>query len=435
MLLAGQNGKAQTTDSTKLMTLHDCMVYALSNSTRIRIQHAATGDARIARRDAILTAFTPTIEAQAYAYYNFGRSIDPQTNTYFTQTSFHNNYNVSAGFTLFNGFEAVNNLKISRTGLAISQSREKQAEADICLAIMEAYYNTVYYSQLTNIYAEQIANAESQLRLGQRQEELGQKSHAVVVQLEADLSDRQYDLINVQNQYRDQLMTLSDLMFWPVDEPLRIDTVLPTWQLEVADDSHVIDYAMAHNHDIKIAEGTRDNAKRELTTARWQLLPTVGLYAGWSTSYYTYEGAQTDAFRNQIKNNGGEYVEMSVSIPIYNRLQKHSNISRKRNALTKASAELEQKRRDVESEIRRAIQDCNGTATAYCQAQRKAEVQREAYQLNARKMEQGLISPIEFQTVNNNYLKAKADEMNSLFKLLIKQSVVKYYGGVEYVEQ
>mgnify|MGYP002624688410 CR=1 FL=1 len=65
-----------------------------------------------------------------------------------------------------------------------------------------------------------------------------------------------------------------------------------------------------------------------------------------------------------------------------------------------------------------------GAATAYQQTQRKAEVQVEAYTLNLKKLEQGLISPLEFQTANNNYLKAQADEMNSLFKYLIKQAVV-----------
>ena len=63
------------------MTLHDCMEYAVSNSTKMRIQQAAIGDAQIDRRDAALKLFTPQISAQTYAYYNFGRSIDPQTNT------------------------------------------------------------------------------------------------------------------------------------------------------------------------------------------------------------------------------------------------------------------------------------------------------------------------------------------------------------------
>ena len=417
------------------MTLHDCMEYAVSNSTKMRIQQAAIGDAQIDRRDAALALFTPQISAQTYAYYNFGRSIDPQTNTYFNTTSFHNNYGVSAGYDLFDGFKAVNNYKISKTGMLIADSQEKQVEADICLAVMEAYYNVVYYKRLCDVYEEQVAVAGQALAKAKRQEELGQKGHADVIQMEADLADRQYDLTNTYNMYESQRMTLADLMFWPVDEELNIVTSMPVWQVEPVATEAVVDFALEHNPGIQIASWQELNAKRELNTAKWSLLPTVGLYAGWSTSYYTYQGSTTNPFWNQFKNNGGEYVELSLSIPIWNRMSKHSAISRKQHALDKATAELDQKRRDVESEVRRAIQDRDGAATAYQQAQRKAEVQAEAYTLNLKKLEQGLISPLEFQTANNNYLKAQADEMNSLFKYLNKLTVVSNYNGVEYVNQ
>ena len=431
----GLVANAQAPEDGGVMTLHDCMAYAISNSTKIRIQEAEIGDARIARRDAALKLFTPQINAQTYAYYNFGRSIDPQTNTYFNTTSFHNNYGVTAGYDLFNGFQAVNNYKISKTGMLIADSQEKQVEADICLAVMEAYYNVVYYKRLCDVYEEQVATAESALAKAHRQEELGQKGHADVIQMEADLADRQYDLTNTYNMYQDQKMTLADLMFWPLDEELNIDTSMPLWQVEPVSTNSVVDFALEHNPAIQIASWQQLNAKRELNTAKWQLLPTIGLYAGWSTSYYTYQGSQTNPFWHQFRNNGGEYVEVTLSIPIWNRLNKYSTISRKKHALEKATAEYDQKRRDVESEVRRAIQDRDGAATAYLQAQRKAEVQEEAYTLNLKKLEQGLISPLEFQTANNNFLKAQADEMNSLFKYLIKQAVVRYYNGVEYINQ
>ena len=413
---------------------------------RIRIQQAAVGDAQIDRRDAALKLFTPQITAQTYAYYNFGRSIDPQTNTYFNTTSFHNNYGVSAGYDLFDGFQAVNNWKISKTGMLIADSQEKQVEADICLAVMEAYYNVVYYKRLADVYEEQAATAEQALAKARRQEELGQKGHADVIQMEADLADRSYELINTRNMYEQQRMTLADLMFWPMDEELEIDTQMPGPAghdaVSVTPDligglptESVVNFALEHNPGIKIAQWEQLNAKRQLSTAKWQVLPSIGLYAGWSTSYYTYQGSTTSPFWNQFRNNGGEYVEISLQIPIWNRLSKHSAIKRRQHALDKATAELDQKRRDVESEVRRAILDRDGSAAAYQQAQHKAEVQAEAYTLNLKKLEQGIISPLEFQTASNNYLKAQADEMNSLFKYLIKQAVVKYYSGIEYVNQ
>ena len=170
-------------------------------------------------------------------------------------------------------------------------------------------------------------------------------------------------------------------------------------------------------------------------TTKWQLIPSLSVYGGWGTTYYTYAGSQTASFRDQLKNNGGQYVQMSMSIPIWDRMQKQSRIAKQRNALAKATAEYDQKRRDVESEVRRAIQDRDGSEAAYDQARYKSEVQEEAYNLNLKKMEQGLISPLELQTATNNYLKSKADEMNSLYKYLIKDAVVKYFGGIEYINQ
>lgn len=424
-------------ESSKVMSLKDCMEYAISNSTKMRIQQASSGDARIARRDAILQAFTPSLSTGTNAYYNFGRSIDPQTNTYFTQTSFHNGYSLSAGIDLFDGFSAVNNLKISKTGLAISESQERQVEADICLAVMEAYYNVVYYKRLVGIYEEQIGTAEMALRKAEKQEELGQKGHADVVQMRSELADRQYDLTNMRNSYKDQLMTLGDLMFWPVEEELVIDTDVRSFAPAQDDtiEESIVSYALENNPQLLIAEGTMLNAKRELNTTKWQLLPSLSVYGGWSTTYYTYAGSQTASFRDQLKNNGGQYVQMSMSIPIWGRMQKQSRIAKQRNALAKATAEYDQKRRDVESEVRRAIQDRDGSEAAYEQARYKSDIQEEAYNLNLKKMEQGLISPLELQTATNNYLKSKADEMNSQFKYLIKDAVVRYYSGVEYVNQ
>ena len=199
----------------------------------------------------------------------------------------------------------------------------------------------------------------------------------------------------------------------------------------------MVDFARENNPATQVARYNLLNAKRELSTARWQILPSLNAYAGWSTTYFTYPGSDSssDPFRTQFKNNGGEYIQLSLSIPIFSGLQRHSSIARKKNALAKATAEYDQKMRDISAEVRRAVQDRDGASAAYIQAQRKSDVQEEAYSLNMKKLEQGLISPIEFQTASNNYLEANAQRLNSLLTYFIKRSVVNYYGGVRYIDQ
>ena len=420
---------------SRLMTLHDCMEYAISKSTKIKIQQADISDKRLEIRDALLSVFTPVVNASTYAYYNFGRSIDPQTNTYFNQTSFHNNYSLSAYIDLFDGLSAVNNIKISKTGLLISQSQEKQVEADICLAVIEAYYNVIYYSWLCSVLKNLVDDARLALSLARRQEELGIKGYSDVVQMEAELADRQYDLISTDNMAKDHLMTLKALLFWDEEEELIIDPKLPSFLEENFDPEIITLLALNNNPEVKMAAWNVENAKRELRVARWSLLPTVSLYGGWNTSYYSYSGYVSPSYSTQFRNNMGEYVELGLTVPLYNRLKGISNIQKKKHAYNNARLALDQKKMDIEMEVRRAIQDSEGASIAYLQSLRKFAVQEEAFRLNQKKLEQGLISPLEFQTANNNYLKAKSDEMNSLFKYLIKKAVVKYYSGIDYIDQ
>ncbi len=439
-LLVQNVAQAQTSEAAgHKMTLNDCMRYAISNSTKVRIQQAATDNAQINRRDAILRTFTPSVSAYTSGGYGFGRSIDPETNTYFNRTSFSNSYSASASMPVFDGFSAVNNMKIAKTSLAMGYTREKQVEADVCLAVMQVYYNVLYYNEIVEIYEAQVKTAETSVAQAEKQESLGLKGHADVVQMKASLADREYALVNARNQYNNHLMTLKDLMFWPVDEPLEIDDSVADKDeiaLTASDEKDAVaDYAAMNNPKILIAKGTLFNAQKSLNSAKWQLLPSLSLSGGVNTGFYKSSGAEVASFGNQFRNNLGQSLSLSLSIPIFNRLSAHSNIARYRNQVRTAEAEYDQAKRDVESEVTRAVQDRDGAGAAFMQAQRKAEVQEEAYYLNSKKMEQGLVSVIEYQTATNNYLQAKADRLNSLFQYLIKHSVVRYYAGEEYINQ
>ena len=427
--------------SVRKMTLRECMEYAVSNSTQVRISRTEVGDARLDRRDAILTAFTPSVEASTYGYYRWGRSIDPETNTYVTTTSLNNGWSVSAGITLFDGFSAINNIKIAKTSLAMGLTTEQQEEDKVCLATMEAYFNVLYYTELVNILKEQVENAQSSLALASRQEELGMKGHADVVQMEADLADREYELVSARNSLEDARITLEDVMFFPIDEELVVETDLSSLDdvpSEIVPIEDIISSAQASQPSVLVAKGKLDNAKYALNTAKWQFLPSLALYGGWSTSYYTYPGQAgytPTPYWQQFTNNGGEYLQLSLTIPIYDRLSKFTKLSKRRNERTRAEINYDKSMRDVASEVRRAISDRDGAEAALLQAERRAEVQEEAYRLNSRKFEQGLISSIEYNTASANFLKAKSERLNALLKWQLKRRVVNYYNGIRYIDQ
>ena len=420
------------------LSLRDCMEYAIAHSAKMEIQRANNDDARIARREAILRAFTPTIQGGTYASLNFGRGIDPETNNYISTTSFNNGYSLSGAITLFNGFSAVNNLKITKTAIKMGIAEEQQLRDQICLAVMEAYCNVLYFTQMTEALQVQVATANSNLQLAQRQEQLGQKSHADVIQLEADLAEREYQYITMTNQLNDARMTLQDLMLWEEDHELLID-LQSTENLTASHASGLVSNSEAlHHPSVELAAYRMANAQLDLSTARWRLAPSLSLSGGWSTGYYTYPRTQDYVampFASQFINNSGEYVQLSLSIPIYDGLSRQSNIVRKKNAYRRAEAEYRQTLREVEAEMARAVQDRDGAMAALKQADRRAKAQQEAYAINSKKFEQGLISPLELKTSSDNHLNAQAEHLNAQLKYFIKTCVVRYYNGTPYLEQ
>ena len=425
-----------TPDTAHKLTLHECMEIAVRNSSKMKLQTSEIDDARLMRRQAILNTFTPHFEGGTSGNFNFGRTVDPETNTYKSITSFSNGYYVGGSLTLFDGFSAVNNMKITKTALKMGLQREEQLREEICLATMEAFYNVVFSEELVEVLTSFVETAKQNLHLANRQKELGQKGYADVVQFEAELADREYELVNAQNQQADALLTLKDMMLWAVDEPLEVDTSLlaPSLQMRISY-GEMAEKARLTMPSVLMAEGKMDNALRELRTAKWSLLPSLSMSGGWSTSFYTLEGITTDNFKTQFKSNRGEYVQFNLSIPIFSGLFKRAKVSKAKHAFARAEIEYRQTLHDVDQEVARAIQEHEGARVALTQAERRSSVQEEAYRLNKSKLERGLISPLEFQTASNLYLKSRAERMDAELKYRLKQSVVRYYQGESYLEQ
>lgn len=420
------------------MTMRECVSYALAHSAEVRLQQADCRDAQIARREAILRAFTPTVSGDAYAYSNFGRSIDPETNTYSTVTSFHNGYGLSAGITLFNGFQAVNNLKITKIAEQSGLTKQQQIEDRLCLAVMEAYCNVLYYTELGNALRAQVNTAEKAMQSAQRQYDLGQKPYSDVLHTQAELSDRKYQLTICSNHLNDAYITLTDVMLYDNQKVLSIDMEWPDSMFGATSSSNSDEaaramQAVARLPRVIIANGEYETARIALKTAKWRLLPSLSLYGGWSSTYFTYPGKAgyvPAPYWRQIADNGGEYVQLSLSIPIYDRLSRQSEIARRRNEYDRAEARREQAQHEADAEVRRAIADRDGAAEALRQAEQHATLQQELYALSTRQFEQGLISAIEYQTVADNHLNATAEYLHARLTYFMKCEVVRYYAGL-----
>ena len=433
------------------LTLRDCMDYAVAHSTEMRLSAADRSDERAAHRQALLAAFTPSIGAQSYAYNQYGRNLDPETNTYTDFTTFHNGYSLSGSITLFNGFQAINRVRLTHVQQQMGLSLEHQSADKVRLSVMEAYYHVVYYNRLVEVLRLQTATADSLLLKARREEELGRKGHADVVQMESEQAQRQYQLVQAQGQRSQALLTLKETMCWPADRPLLIadqpEELEPAAALNSQFSTLNSDRPAAAlnsqfstlNSDrlpaVQIARANLRQAELQVRGARAAWSPTLAFHAGWSTTYYTYPGLvgyTPPSFQEQWRGNGGEYMQLTLDIPLYSKGQRSLALKKSKNERTRAQARLEQAERERDNALLRAADEVATARANYIQAQKLAEVKRQAYALSQRQYELGLISSIEYQTASQSFLGAEAESINAQLQLQLKQHQLNYYRTGQY---
>ena len=425
-------------ETGKRWSLKECMIYALENSPRMDIQSSKNDIRRVDQREASLN-FLPSISGSSYASTSFGRSIDPETNTYTNTTSFNNSYSIGAEITLFNGFFIVNNYRISKISRLNGVEESRQLENDLCLNIIQAYYNLLYAQGMAEAAGEQLSQSKESLRQTTIQEELGIKSHTDLLQIEASVASDDFNYIRQTNIYEQALITLKEIMFFPSDQELIVDEITPEiiLNMEGISTSELYEIAMSHLPKIRLAENSVRSAQLELQTSKFKLLPNLYAAGGYSTGYISLIGANTPPtpFWDQLKNRQGQYVQVGISIPIFNSLSRQNTIARRRNNLNIAENEKKQIIKEVESEVQRAIQDMDGAHKEFVQADKRFSAQQAAHKANQKRYEEGLISVLELQTSSNQYLISQAERLNSAFTYLLKKRVVEYYKGTPYLLQ
>ena len=171
-------------------------------------------------------------------------------------------------------------------------------------------------------------------------------------------------------------------------------------------------------------------SKHELHQARASLFPSISLSAGMNTTYYhTLHSDAGQSFRNQFKNNMGEYVVATLSFPLFNRLQTITSIRRAKNNYQIARENYEQKQLELEKLSREAWQDWQGYLKQTEQMVKKVEADSLAYQLTRRQFEEGLSTAIDMHTTSSQLLKSKATLLQCRLMAMVKEHLIRYYNG------
>jgi len=421
-----------TIAQNKLWTMEECMQYAVEHSPAVK-QKVYTSDTYKADQTKAIASFFPSLEAGVYAEYNFGRAINPETNTYTNTTTFNNYYQGRANLPLFYGGQLVNQFRLAKSNRQMGMNDVQKAKDDLALSTIEAFVNVVYYQGTVQFAKEKSEESNRTLYKTRRQEELGVKGRADVALIEAQAAEDDYNLTQQENLYTTSILKLKEFMNYPYDEELVIDTtaIIPDYLPSDESAEDIFNLAKENNPMALQAAFKLKESKFNHLIAKGKLFPSISMSAGINTSYYEDLKSETApvAFRTQFKNNRGEYISFSLSIPIFDRLSTITEIRRTRNSLKIAREQETEVLWQLQSAIEQSIADRKGFAKESILMEKKLNSDEIAYKVTLRKFEEGLMSPIELQTSANILIQSKANLLQKQLMYLLKCKQVDYYKG------
>lgn len=411
-------------------TVERCMQYAADHSHTVRQQQFALEDSRAAKTQAI-GAFLPSVYGSVNGQINFGRAIDPSTNTYTDVSTLYNGYGLQASLVVFDGLQRYNNLRLAKANEAMGRSGVRAEKDDVALKVYKAYMDLVYCEGAVSQTAKKRDESRELLRQTSVMAEVGQKSDADVAQMRATLAADEYELAHMQSQTTKARLALKQLMGFPVDSVLAV--IQPSFDdelLTAEDASQISAFAATDNPRILKAQQNVEAARYSLRAARGALLPTISLSGGVSTSFFrNMDKGGHASFSSQFRNNAGEYVGLSLSIPLFDRLATYSTIRRRKTALVQAQENLAYEQSELRRIIVEAASDVANSTKEVEKMQEQVEADSIASRLTTRKYEEGLASSIDVKTAAVTLLQSRVRLLQSQLTMAYNKKLLAYYKG------
>lgn len=414
----------------KIWELDSCMAYAVEHATDVKREVV---NARQRKQDyqKAVTDFLPSVAGGVQGQYAWGRNIDPETNTYNHVTTFNNYYQLYASLNVFDGFATINAFKQAKLARAYSTTAMQKVRDDKAIDVMQKFVDAAYAEASIQIASDKLAESKRLLAKMQRLYELGEKGRPDVVQMESQVAEDEYNLTHQKHVAQQCLLTLKSAMNFPVEEELRLVT-----NGKQVNESFPINHETVYQNflnaspDVKSAEYEVEKARYDYKIAKGRLLPSLSLSGGISTNFYRNlsQGGQYEGFASQFRNNRGEYLVLTLSIPIYDNVAWHS-VKKARNDWQLAQVNLEETKRKLHDHIAQAVMDAEGYAKELYQMNKKVASDSLAYYMSSRKFEEGMLSTFDLHTAAQTLLESRIKQLQMQMLLVIKQRLVDYYQG------
>ncbi|MCP3928166.1 MAG: TolC family protein [Bacteroidetes bacterium] len=458
---------AFTLNSQEIWSLEKCVNYARENNLNIKLSDVGIEYEKLNIQQNKYGRI-PSVNGTINGGMQFGRTIDPTTNDFDNQEIGFNSYSLNAGALLYNGNRVNNTIKQSQIDLEAALEDANATVNTLSLGVAATYLQIL-------LSEEQLGNAQNRLR--QTEEQLDQTEKLIragsipandSLDIIAQIALNEQTIVDAQNAVDANYLNLKQLLELDPNFNLRIERP----EIVIPPDSNPDRYtvrevyanALGIQPEVRAGELKIKSAEIGTDIAKSLRLPSLSVFGSLSSNYssiaknFSQDGFNTESvdqtvyiedqpvnirFENQIpifvtsnkpyfdqiKENFGQSVGVSLSIPIYNNHRTQIALERAQLGILNAQVTHQQTLQNLKTDVQRSVADAKAAKRSYEAAQKSVRANEAAFGNAEKKFNLGSINTFEYTTAKNNLDHAQVELTRSRYQYLFSLKVVDFYQG------
>ena len=370
-------------------------------------------------------AFLPHIVVNAETGKRFGRSLDPDTNGYTSESFEEGTVGLDMTLSLFEGFSRINQVRFRKMNKERSEWELKEKQNELAYQVTDAYYKLILERKLLDLALEQSRLSERYLKQTEVFVELGLKSASDLQEVKARREGDIYRYQSRENSSRIALLHLKQLMnIQPGDTLAILDTItasqLPPYSVSTVETLYAQSIEILPS--IRMIDLKQKAAHKEYAIAGGAFSPSVFARFTVGSNYYN-----TAFSARQLRDNIGKYVGVGISFPLLSGLQRLTNQRKLKLNMYRLKNEEELEKQQLYTDIEQTLLSLHTGYSEHQQALSQLDAETLVLKESERKWEEGLISVFQLMEARNRFIAAKAELVRVRLQIEMMMKLEKYY--------
>ena len=460
--------KAQTklsaADETVRYSLTQCIDYALEHNVTLR-QTQLGIESAIVRLNQAKAQQLPTVNGQYNANSNFGRNIDPFSNSIVTNAIATNSLGAAASVPIYQGKRIQNNIALSTLDAQAARMDYQAQKNNISLQVAIAYLNVLQAEDVITVSQKNLEVSNLQLERTKRLVEAGSLAETNLFDLTAQIANDELNLVNAENSYQSAILTLKQAMNLTENISLGVQRTQindPSIELYPETPEEVYQAAINYLPEITANDLREQMAQKNLEIAHAVGLPRISGNASWGSAYSTaaqklvangttnqqipvtveFEGQtvplvlnmpQTNFNRenipyfNQIFNNQNVNLGFSVQVPIFNGYNRKYQEQGAKIQQMQSSLNSESTKLSIRQNIDQSYINMLNASKTYTANLIQVEALQKSFEAADTRYNAGAANFVDYNLAKSNLDRANANLIRAKYDYLFRIKILDFY--------